>query len=75
MRTSVEPPLPDSTPVMHGMIGMLNLHGGSIIAFVSKAKQVNDVSQSASGPSSLVPLGSHDEETSVIIHRSGLFCP
>ena len=43
IKTSMDVPLSDSAPVVLGIIGMLNLHGGSVIAFASKAKQVKDV--------------------------------
>ena len=40
MGTSLAEPLPPDSPVALGIIGMLKLHGGSVIALVSKAKQV-----------------------------------
>ena len=46
VKSSMEVPLSDSAPVVLGIIGMLNLHGGSVIAFASKAKQVRDYGMS-----------------------------
>ncbi len=33
-------PLPADSPLVLGVIGLLNLHGGSVLALVTKAKQV-----------------------------------
>ncbi len=33
-------PLPEDSPVVLGLIGLLKLHGGAVLALISKAKQV-----------------------------------
>lgn len=38
--TFLEAPFPGNSSVVLGIIGLLNLHGGSVIVLVSKAKQV-----------------------------------
>ena len=40
MSISLALPLPPDSPVVLGILGILKLHGGSVIALVSKAKQV-----------------------------------
>ena len=40
MGLALAAPLAEDSPVVLGILGMLNLHGGSVIALATKAKQV-----------------------------------